>query len=194
MKKAIFIFIFVFFVVATTYAKHKCLIPEAFGDIYIGMSTEEFEKKTGVEPSPCVECGKHELQADIYLDDAFARRLGKKSISLKNASITYQTKSLMPRYMSCYFYKGHLYRIVMSDVVSTFESVRRNYTVILGKPQRVFRFDDQHMREVCWEDNMNSLCVVYSDNVVSKDFLEISYSDIVVQESMAGRNTSAGVN
>jgi len=165
------------------YAGQKQELPRSYGSISLGMSVEAFKKITNADLGRCVNCAKEELEADLFIDKDTAKLFNKTAFVISGSTLKYQTSNLQPEWISCFFYKGRLYSIVMSGVKDKLEAIKKRYETALGKPSGVDAWDSG-VTELRWEDLFTLLRVAYTAKPDGVNTVEITYSDLKIMKML----------
>lgn len=168
-------------------AEQKQKLPRSYGPLYLGMSVKEFKKTfTGVDIGRCVHCAEDELEADMCIKKEHMHTNlcdNVNPIKFTNAYIKFQPKELQSDSITCFFYKGLLYDIVMTDVKVKVDLVKKRYIKALGNPDSVDVWDTG-LSQLRWKNSSTILGITFDTETSSKkddsDFIEIRYTDLKI--------------
>lgn len=172
-------------------AEQKQKLPRSYGPLYLGMSVKEFKKNfVDVDLGRCVHCAEEELEADLCITKE-SRNTNLcdniNPVKFKNAYVTFQPKELKTDKITCLFYKGVLYDIVMKNIPAKVASVKEHYIKVLGKPTTDDVWDTG-LSQLQWENSLTILSFTFSAEKTSKkddnDFIEIRYTDLKILKQM----------
>jgi len=169
-------------------ADQKQKLPRSYGPLYLGMSLEEFKKiLPHADPGRCVHCAEEELQADVCV----ARETGSRNLCMnvspdifQNAHIDHQPGELLANEIICFFYKGILYDILLTNVKARMASVKQHYTAALGKQTGSNKWNTG-LSQLRWSNASTVLSITFDTKPASREnvsnFIEIRYTDSRIQ-------------
>ncbi|MCE5194339.1 MAG: hypothetical protein LLF28_02620 [Nitrospiraceae bacterium] len=186
---SILVITILFGTLANTEQKNK--LPRSYGPLYLGMSVKEFKKIfVGVDLARCVHCAEEELEADLCITkESRSTNLcdNVNPIKFKDAYVTFQPNELKTNKITCFFYKGVLYDIVMGNIAAKVGSVKEHYIKDLGKPTADAVWDTG-LSQLRWEHASTMLSVTFATEKTSKknddDFIEIRYTDLKILKQL----------
>jgi hypothetical protein len=179
----VFLLLLFFLISICAYAGTKQELPRSYGAIVLGMNVGAFKKITDQEPRRCVHCADEELETDLFLDKDKARLFKQSVFDSRGATLKYQPSNLQPEWITCFFYKGRLYSIVMNGVKDKLKTIKIRYVTAIGKPSGVDTWDSG-VSELRWKNSSTQLQVAYTGKPDEANVVEITYGDLRIMKQL----------